>query len=487
MLISFVANILAFNPETIQEVTVNDGNSPVSELPTLAYGSQSGRIISLWGAYSSSAYLRVMDEDLNFLTEILDANDSVAMVGQSDATVLPGGGFAVAYQGYTASAINQFRVFLRYFDSNGLPTGPSKAVTPLGDLLSESQFEPVLCSDGAGRVMVVFEDRRLGDIQIMAQLFNPDGSFSGSNFVVNDGNDTCCIGYPKVDCSDAGAFVVTWHANQYVGSSSDGIDIRYRLYASNGVPITGVLTANDSGEELRRKEPAIAIADDESYMVVAWIEGSMDRVGVRFCNGSGVPLSSTVYVQSPDGADETAVSINPNGAAILSWEVGFGQDQRVYYQLFDAAHTPLGTPTSVIDSLRYAPNVGLGNSSAFFGYQSDATLLVGKLTDIPTDVEESYYNSIPNAFDLKQNYPNPFNPSTTISFDLARRQHVRLGIYNVLGQQVYELVNGELAAGLHHVEWDGNTSRGNRATSGVYFYRIVTNDFVGSRKMILLK
>ncbi len=94
---------------------------------------------------------------------------------------------------------------------------------------------------------------------------------------------------------------------------------------------------------------------------------------------------------------------------------------------------------------------------------------------------------LPKAFSLAQNYPNPFNPATTIHFELPKQARVRLNIYNIQGQLVRTLVNGQSAAGRYHVIWDGRSDRGQTVSSGIYIYRIQAGDFVRTRKMMLLK
>ena len=102
--------------------------------------------------------------------------------------------------------------------------------------------------------------------------------------------------------------------------------------------------------------------------------------------------------------------------------------------------------------------------------------------------------SIPQDIALHQNYPNPFNPETTIKFQLPVATTVRLVIYNMLGQQVRELLNTALAAGYHSARWNGFDDRGNPVTSGIYFYRMeiagLNETVTGQhliRKMILMK
>jgi hypothetical protein len=96
-------------------------------------------------------------------------------------------------------------------------------------------------------------------------------------------------------------------------------------------------------------------------------------------------------------------------------------------------------------------------------------------------------NALPTSFALAQNYPNPFNPSTEIAFSLPVASQVELAVYNVLGQKVNTLVDGDMPAGDHTVTWDGRNSDGSSVSSGVYFYRIQTNNFVDTKKMMMLK
>ena len=94
---------------------------------------------------------------------------------------------------------------------------------------------------------------------------------------------------------------------------------------------------------------------------------------------------------------------------------------------------------------------------------------------------------LPKIFSLSQNYPNPFNAVTVISFALPKTGHVNLGVYNILGQKVKDLVDEVVTAGYKKVVWDGKNNGGNDVASGVYFYRIKTQEFVEVMKMTLLK
>ena len=110
-----------------------------------------------------------------------------------------------------------------------------------------------------------------------------------------------------------------------------------------------------------------------------------------------------------------------------------------------------------------------------------------KLPGLPASVDSKKSQSLPKQFVLRQNYPNPFNPTTEILYDLPRTSHVTLTIFNVLGEKVRILENGEKSVGRHHVLWDGRDEQNRAVSSGVYFYRIEADDFVAVKKMIFLE
>ncbi len=99
---------------------------------------------------------------------------------------------------------------------------------------------------------------------------------------------------------------------------------------------------------------------------------------------------------------------------------------------------------------------------------------------------------IPSNYRLTQNYPNPFNAGTTIEYGLPAAGKVTLEIYNILGQKIAVIIDGEeKAEGNYSINWDGRTERGMSVSSGVYFYRIsivgTNNSFVNTKKMIVIR
>jgi hypothetical protein len=94
---------------------------------------------------------------------------------------------------------------------------------------------------------------------------------------------------------------------------------------------------------------------------------------------------------------------------------------------------------------------------------------------------------LPSDFVLFQNYPNPFNPSTTISYELPRRGHVKIIVFDLLGREVATLVNEQNEAGRYRTEWNGKDRNNRQVPSGAYFYRIEVNRRMIVKKMITLR
>ena len=95
--------------------------------------------------------------------------------------------------------------------------------------------------------------------------------------------------------------------------------------------------------------------------------------------------------------------------------------------------------------------------------------------------------SRPTTFSVSQNYPNPFNPVTNFRIALPQASHVKIEIFNILGQKMKTLVDEDMRAGVFVVDWDGKDDRGLEVSSGIYFYRIVAGEFSDIKKMVLLK
>jgi len=107
--------------------------------------------------------------------------------------------------------------------------------------------------------------------------------------------------------------------------------------------------------------------------------------------------------------------------------------------------------------------------------------VIVKVND-PTAIDIDSHSQLPTEFAMQQNYPNPFNPVTMINYQLPMINVVELSIYNLIGQKVATLVNGQQQAGHYQVEWDATGF-----STGVYYYQLVAGEYREVKKMILLR
>lgn len=123
--------------------------------------------------------------------------------------------------------------------------------------------------------------------------------------------------------------------------------------------------------------------------------------------------------------------------------------------------------------------VWAGNDYSVIDCDSNAYKL-GIFEGPVTEIAEN--ENVLSSYKLEQNYPNPFNPVTNIQFSIPYATNVKLSIYNILGQRVATIINTQMAAGTHRIEFDASY-----LSSGIYFYRLETPDYTNIKKMILMK
>ncbi len=210
--------------------------------------------------------------------------------------------------------------------------------------------------------------------------------------------------------------------------------------------------------------------------------------GLRVCNNVLYNYDAYKFYRSNDGVNWTNItstfSADPN-AKVSSIVI---KDSILF----------AGTESAgVFKSTDNGINWKAINEGIWINYPNTSRLFVGddyllaggssglwrrQLTDFGlTDVKE-ISNDVPEAFELSQNYPNPFNPSTVISWRMTVGSNVTLKVYDVLGKEVATLVNNELEAGTHSVNFDAS-----HLSSGIYFYTLKAGSFIQTNKMLLLK
>ncbi len=192
---------------------------------------------------------------------------------------------------------------------------------------------------------------------------------------------------------------------------------------------------------------------------------------------TGAPLDTIQFLV---GVHNTGNITDLYGITVTSarnWTILYSAD------IYNMADSIVYVPFSVVISLWGADLQDTLSYKVFSRFDTTAsdTGTVTLLKQI-ADIEDDPFALLPGNLTLYQNYPNPFNPTTHISFDLALRSTVRLEIFDVLGRTVDSRDLGELPAQNHLIEFDASN-----LTSGIYFYRIITEFGAETKKMLLLK
>ncbi len=221
----------------------------------------------------------------------------------------------------------------------------------------------------------------------------------------------------------------------------------------------------------------------DGNVVVGWAMSAIGARAFRWVEGQGMQdlgtlggYTSEAYAVSADGnvvvgkAQNASLQFRP-----FRWTPATGmQDLNQLYAHLLTDGSFLVEVSAISPDGRYIVGWGFNASTG----RGEAFLLD---TGVPTAIEEAT-EPLPQKFALRQNYPNPFNSMTTIEFDLPERSYVKLVVYDVLGREVEKLVDKELNAGKHTINFDAGS-----LPSGVYFYVLDAGKFRMARKMVLVK
>ena len=200
-------------------------------------------------------------------------------------------------------------------------------------------------------------------------------------------------------------------------------------------------------------------------------------------------IMPSVYFPRPEWGGHYATDIREETEEIQIWEmeVTSGRDESIRLTINGIGSVPTGQEVYLVyeDEKRW---VNLRSDSTFIFEPvkqiSKFKILVGDKDSINTQLIEI----LPRDFSLDQNFPNPFNPTTTIPLFLPEDCEIELSVYNLLGQRVKIIYQGNMEVGKHWFHWDGRDDQNKELSAGIYIYSVNTSKgFQYSRKMIFLK
>ncbi len=326
-------------------------------------------------------------------------------------------------------------IFIQLIDSLGRKVNNNIKVND--DNTEEDQNYPDICMAANGNFLVVWHDERNGDDEIYGQIFNSDGTPNGSNFKISGSYKSSIK--PSAAMSEDGNFVVVW-----LDTTSSQRNVYAAIYNQYGVLQNSILTVCSNNYSPAICKPDIAL-DSSGNFTIVWQdsrEGSMDIYYQKYSyDGNKIGGNSRVHSKRPE-SNQIAPAITylgKNRGFQIVWQDDRNGDWDIYCP---------------VTSLEYSNN---------------------------QDVEEEAA-SLNLSYELSQNYPNPFNPYTIIDYSLPKSQNVKIIVYDLLGNRIKVLVNELIEAGHHKIIFDASN-----LASGVYIYRIITADFIQTKKMVLLK
>lgn len=300
---------------------------------------------------------------------------------------------------------------------------------------------------------------------------NLGSSITGSPTITHDNRIICStstqiyivsptgeiISTRSTDSAIAGGFAIGDITGDGIGIDAAGVSLSGTVYAfsSNGVDLPGFPVSTGVSFSC---PPLLANLDDNPQLEI--ILHSYDNTLYIYNSDSslkqGYPFVSTLNGSNPG----TLIDFDENGVAKLV--LGFSNGVVVYN--LRASSSQLAPWTTY--------RGGLLRQGSFASTGSVST-------------SDSYAS--PVSTELFQNYPNPFNPETTIRYSIAKAAPVGLDIYNVKGQKVRSLPQGNKQAGTFSVVWDGKDDTGRGVASGVYLYRLSIDNRILQKRMLLLK
>jgi len=242
--------------------------------------------------------------------------------------------------------------------------------------------------------------------------------------------------------------------------------------------MTGYKVYRDGSMIEEITDPAILTCTDESlgadeyeyYVIAVYDIGESDPSNISLVEVIlPAPANLTGELQYPDVVlswDE------PTERGLASYKI-YRDNVMIAEDVYAANYTDLNVPADVY--IYQVKAVYDGDYESEFSNEAEVT------------VTEAGNNLIPLVTSLEGNYPNPFNPTTTIKFGLSEDSQVRLDVYNIKGEKIITLVDGYLKAEFHSIVWDGTDSSSKPVSSGVYFYKMQSEKYNSTKKMILMK
>ena len=394
----------------------------------------------------------------------------------------------------TTNAANAISVFVS--DLDGDEDNDVLSADPSDDIVAWYEntdglgsFGPrqIISSGAAGAVSVFGADLdEDSDNDVLSALFSEDrivwfentdglGSFGPQQVITDSAYGASSVFSADIDgdgdndvlSASADDWKIAWYEN------TDGLGTfgPQQVITGNASYAVSVFSADLDGDG--DNDVLSASAGDDS---IAWYM-NLDGLGTFsspiIISANAENVSGVFSADLDDDGDNDVIAAATSGMEV-TWYENNGAGS------FGPAQIIMGSPTGGAYSVYSADLDGDGDNDVL---SAGSTLIAWYRNELYTSVSPGeHHQPTPDKYALHQNYPNPFNPATTIQFNLPYESPVTMKIFNLMGQEVATLIDRNMTAGMHHVEFDASD-----LPSGIYFYRIKAGDFADMKKMVLLK
>jgi hypothetical protein len=409
---------------------------------------------------------------------------------QSEPSIAAGDtvNLAIWVDGRAISGVPGQRLFGRFVSDYG--TFRSKEFAISDSLSGDGKGMPKAAIASTGRTLVCWIDSRGLTPQVYGRWLTSGGQYDGVEFLISAPSSDSQIVRLYVGRDALNRFYVIWFDNGLTAPRARGE--WYNADKSQG----GTFSYSSTALGASIDDLAAAVSDSGRVGLLATTSGTVTKeMYLTVIDRAGVELLAATLVTDNAASlpSEPTIDFDEQGYVTTAWVDRRNGTRQIYYRIYNDSYTPLAANaafSSTTPEYMGTPSVAASRGrlwTVWIDPRATGAAIWGNVNlYLPTEVDDDDAN-LPESFVLSQNFPNPFNPSTVIRFSLSKRSEVRLTVFNLLGQEVVTLAHGEYAAGEHRVDWTGRDASGEPVASGLYFYRLESDGFSQTRKMVLVR